>query len=192
MLKEAETINIDVGFENMMKTIYGYKCHGLAGRVTLTAWKRHLQQLFGTIRTAIEKNINGDDRHREIMIGRCDTAIDSVRRANSKDEICCSALTFAFELCFEILGELPNNWQTRKAHYHHITELSKYRTLNYIRTDSQKAGYILDLAYRDQLNKKDPQFDVLIKKFTGDCAKNPRRFLSWLRSEHKSLYDRYL
>ncbi len=136
MKKEPETIYVDLGFENLMASIYGW--YGNKSNIAhkpVRQWRRELIQLFGTIRTAIEKNVVGDERHKEHMMQRCNDTIENIRHAKFKDEISYAALQVTFELIFKLLGRLPNNWQKRRAHHSHVTQLSDYRTLSYTYKD---------------------------------------------------------
>jgi hypothetical protein len=190
MKKEPETIYSYLGFENLMASIYGWYGHnGAAAHKPVRLWKRELIQLFKTVRTAIEKNVTGDDRHKEYMMKRCDNAIDAIRHAKCKDEVTSFAAQFAFEINFLLLGRMPNNWQTRKAHHLRFTDLSNYRTLNYVRTDYQKAMQIIEHAFESHGADKEPSFEILIRKYNHDFSRDPHKFLSWIKAEHKALYD---
>lgn len=192
MKKQPETIFADLGFENLMASIYGWYGHnGSAARKPIRQWKRELMQLFGTVRTAIEKNITGDDRYKEHMMDRCNIAVEAIRLTTSKEQITCAATQFTFELIFKLLGCLPHNWQKRRAHHSRVTDLSSYRTLSYTRTAHQKVKQIMDYAHTGQLEDGEPTFEVLIQKLKHDFSDNPHKFLSWVKSEHKSLYDRF-
>jgi hypothetical protein len=193
MPRKAETIYIDLGFENLMSTLYGSSGHPcVAGHTPTRNWKKQLLQLFRTLRTAIAKNLNGDDPHKEHLMERCDTAIDAIKRAEFKDEIACDALQFAFEILFGLIGHLPNNWQKRRAHHSYVTSLARYRTFSYVGTARQKAQRVTHAAYYDRLGSADPNFETLINKLKRDCSDDPDRFLAWLRAEHRSLYDRFI
>ena len=148
-------------------------------------------QLFGTVRTAIEKNVTGDDQHKEHMMERCNIAAEAIQHAKSKEQITCAATQFAFELIFKLLGRLPHNLQTRRAHHSHVTALSAYRTLSYTRTAHQKVKQIIDYAYTGKLENGEPTFEMLIQKLKRDFSNNPHKFLSWVKAEHRSLYDRF-
>ena len=195
MRKEPETIFADLGFENLMAFIYGWYGHnGSATHKPATQWKRELIQLFGTIRTAIEKNVTGDTQHKENMMEHCTRASESIRQARSKDDISCATAQFAFELIFNLLGRLPNNYQKSKAYHARTTELSEYRTLSYTRTDRQKVKQITDYAYdnANHMENNDPTFDELINKLKKDFANNPHKFLTWLKAEYKPYYDKFI
>jgi len=175
-----------------MASIYGwYRHNGSATRKPVRQWKRELVQLFGTVRTAIEKNVTGDDRYREHIMDRCSTAVAAIRGAKTKEQIAIAATQFAFEIIFRLLGRLPNNWQTRNAHYSRVTDLSAHRTLSYTRTAQQKVTQILDYAHTDAPKDAEPTWDLLVQKLNRDFLGNPHKFLSWVRAEHKSLYDRF-
>lgn len=79
MTKERDIMTVDIGFEFLMSFIYGSHGHRCrAGHIPVLGWKRHLLQLFRTLKTAIQKNVTGDDRHKEYMMQRCETAISAV------------------------------------------------------------------------------------------------------------------
>ncbi|MEK6684127.1 MAG: hypothetical protein AABY46_05640 [Nitrospirota bacterium] len=175
-----------------MASIYGWYGHnGAATRKPIRRWKHELMQLFGTIRTAIEKNVTGDDRHKENMMEHCTNAVDAIRDAKSKEQIANAATQFAFKLIFKLLGRLPHNREKRRAHHSRVTDLSAYRTLSYTRTAHQKVKEIIDYAPTGQLGSGEPTSEVLIKKLTRDFSHNPHKFLSWVKTEHRSLYDRF-
>jgi hypothetical protein len=138
------------------------------------------------------KKRNGDDRHKERLIERCDTAVNAIKDAKFKDEIACDAIQFAFEILFDLIGHLPNNWQNRRAHHSHVTSLTRYRTFAYVGTARQQAQRVTDAAYYNRLPSTEPNFETLINKLKRDFSDDPDRFLAWLRAEHRSLYDRYI
>jgi hypothetical protein len=190
---ERNIMAVDIGFEFLMSFVFGWRGHhGTAGNIPAFRWKKHLLKLFRTLKSAIHKNVTGDDRHMEYMMERCDTAIGAIRSAKFKDEISCKSLQFAFELLFELLGHYPQNWQSRRAHHSRVTDLASYRTLSYTRTATQKVRQITDAAYANRNDSTGPSFEVLIEKLKHDFSGNPHKFLAWLRSEHRMLYDRFI
>lgn len=192
MRKEPEKIYVEVGFENLMRNIYGSAGHcSSAGHTRITSFKKQLLQLFRTLKTAIRKNVTGDDRYKESLMVRCDVAIAAVRSAAFRDEIVCDALQFTFELLFKLLGRIPDNRQSERAHHSHKTDLSAHRTFNYARTSQQRAKEITDAAFHNRLEEHNPSFETLITALRKQFHDDADKFLSWLRSEHKSLYDRF-
>lgn len=101
------------------------------------------------------------------------------------------ALQYSFEIILLVLGRLPNNWESRRAHHVHITDLGLYRTLCYCRSAKQRARQITDAAYYNHLKQDDPRFDTLIDKLRYEFHDDGDKFLTWLQSEHKDLYDRF-
>ena len=193
MPKEAENISVDLGFENLMNTIYGRNGHPcVAGHTSVRSWKKGVLQLFRTLKTAILKNVNGDDPYRNHLMERCDVAISAIKSSKYKDAIVCDALQFGFETLFSLLGRFPNNWQTRRAHHSHVTGLADYRTFSYVRTARQKAKQITDAAYYNRTEDGDPDFDTLITKLRREFRDDPEKFLTWLRAEHRKMYDRFI
>jgi len=144
------------------------------------------------LRRAVEKNVTGDDRHKELLIERCDTAIQVIRNAKFKDELVCDTLRSAFQLLFELLGRMPQNRQKRKAHYSSVTDLSSYRTFSYTRTATQETNQIIDYALEVRQGESKPNFDELIQKLQRDFSRNPHKFLAWLRAEHREFYDKFI
>ena len=192
MKRLKETIYVDIGFEGLMRTIYGTAGHPThAGDTLISAWKKQLLQVFRTLKTAIRKNIAGDDRYKEQLMTRCDSAICAIKHAATKDEITSAALAFSFEIAFSMLGRLPDNWMSRRAHHTHVTNLGDYRTLNYSRTSAQKVRQITDSAHKNRLKEADPSFETLVSKLRGDFHDDADRFLTWLRQEHPDLYGRF-
>jgi len=192
MTKQPKTVWVDSGFEYMMMFVFGSGLRGCSGHLRTTVWKKHLTRLFRTLKTAIERNVNGDDRYRQHLMSRCDVAVDSIKDAKLNDEIASRAIQFAFELLFSLLGQMPCNWQKNRVRPDLLTNLADYRTFGYVRTDRQKARQITDAAYYERLQKGDPKFGVLIGKLKDDFHDDPRRFLSWLRENHPSVYDRFI
>jgi len=193
MAKKSETIYIDLGFENLMSFIYGSGGHSCrAGHTSVNTWKKQLSQILRTLKTAIRKNVTGDERHKEHMMERCDNAIRAIRYAKFKDELVCDTLSIVFQLIFELIGHFPHNWQSRKVHHSRVTDLSIYRTFSYTRTAKQKAKQITDHAYTKTEAECTPSFEVLISKLKKEFSDDPHKFLDWLRAEHKQFYDQFI
>ena len=190
MPKEAERVSVELTFENMMSSLFGSHGHpGSAGSTSMHYWKKVLLQLFRTLKTAIAKNVNGDDPYRNHLMQRCEDAVSAIKSSKFKDAIACDALRFGFELLFSLIGRFPNNRKKRQAH---VAGLAEHRTFSYVRTASQKARQITDAAHRNQLESSDPNFDTLMTKLKREFADDPERFLAWLRAEHRSLFDRFI
>ena len=158
----------------------------------MKSWKKSVLQLFRTLKTAILKNVNGDDPYRNHLMERCDVAVSAIKSSQYKDAIVCDALQFGFELLFKLIGRLPVNWQKRRAYHSHITGLAEYRTFSYARTARQKAKQITDAAYDKRLKDGEPDFDALITKLKREFRDDPEKFLTWLRVEHRQIYDRFI
>ena len=190
--KTPESIYVSLGFEGLLSTIYGTSGHSShAGHTEISSWKKHLLQVFRTLKTAIRKNVTGDDRYKEQLMTRCDCAISAITNATFKDKIACDALSFSFEIAFALLGRLPDNRRSRRAHHTHVTNLGDYRTLSYSRTASQKARQITDSAHKNCLNETEPSFETLISTLRRDFHDDADRFLTWFRQEHPDLYGRF-
>lgn len=175
-----------------MRHLYGFRGHSAgAGYTPLNSWKKQLTRLFGTLKTAIRKNVNGDDRHRDEMMERCDVAIDAIRRSKYKDEIMNYTITFCFEISFALLGHRQDNWQDSKAHHSHVTQLNTYRTFAYVRTPTQIARQITDAAYKNRLSSWHPSFEILIGKLRGEFHNDAEKFVKWIRTEYPDLYSQF-
>ena len=193
MTKQDDTVGIDLGFENLMSCLYGrsgHSCH--AGHTDFSSWKKQLLQVFKTIKTAIRKNMTGDERHKDHLMTRCDHAAITIKEAKSSYELSPKIISLLIEITFELLGHLPRNCRTGKANHSLVTDLSVYRTLSYTRTAKQKAKQITDysLARSDRLDE--PKFEELILKLKKDFSNDSEKFLRWLRIEHREFHDRFI
>jgi hypothetical protein len=192
MPKQTDTVGIDLGFENLMHCIYGHSGHSCrAGHTSFTSWKKQLSQVFRTLKTAIRKNMTGDDRHKERLMARLDHATITIHEAKSSYELSPKLLSFLLEIAFELLGRLPRNSKRRKANHNLITDLSDYRTLNYARTAKQKTKQVTDYAFARADSRDEPKFEDLIYKLKRDFSNDSDKFLSWLRVEHRDFHDRF-
>jgi len=193
MVKEPDSIYLDLRFENLMSDIYGRGGHSCgAGPISISSWKKQLLQLVRTIKTAIRKNVNGDDSHRKYMMQRCDDALIATRYSKSKSELCSNAVSITVELIFHLIGNFPHNRKSRRTHPSQVTDLSTYRTFSYTRTAKQRAKQITDYVYTKPEGKFDPTFEFLISKLKRDFSNDSDKFLEWLRTEHRQLYDQFI
>jgi hypothetical protein len=129
------TIYVDHHLETVTSQIYGQMGHSCkTGHKELSDWKKDLVKLFRTIGQAVKKNVNGDDNHRDLVVRRCDTAINSIKSCQSIDAASMKAIGFSIEIIFQLLGHFPQNFLKMRAYHGDVTDLSKYRIFTYVRT----------------------------------------------------------
>jgi hypothetical protein len=190
-LKGANETYVEVGFANLMQFIYGYRrCEVKAGWSKVAHFKRGVIKLFRTVAAAAERNVHGDDAHREEIADRCNVAVNSLRRSNTIDAVTQHAVQGAFEVIFLLLGRLPRNWQKPVAGFRSTVELAKFRTFTYVRTDTQRVDEMVDYAYRQKQGREAELFDRVIAVRLRH-PRNDRKVLDWIRANEPELYRRF-
>lgn len=111
----TDTTYIELAFEGMLGNLYGKQANPIrAGRTSLPHLKRTVAKVFRTLAKASQRNINGDDRHRERIITTRGNAATEITNCASPDELYQTALTYAFLINFHLLGGTPrNSWKDR-------------------------------------------------------------------------------
>jgi hypothetical protein len=139
----------------------------------------------------IRKSIAGDDAHRDYIIQRCDVMKNAIKRRKGKDELNCFVAQFGFEILFDLVGGLPQNWQKPKTRPDLVTAPPPFRTLTYSRTPEQRSQQILDAAYRNRLGDRDPKFELLYEIFDRVCKKDGQKFLASIKQLYPDVYRRF-
>ena len=183
---------VELAFENLLSFVYGSHGAGIsAGWTSLPYFKKSLLKLFKTLRAATERNIHGDEAHRAEITGICESAIETIGRAKTKDEVTQWALNYTFHMIFLLLGRFPKNWRKTKAGWQSNVALSEFRTLAYIRTPKQKVAQVLAYAYQHMpAESEDSEFSRII----AAKQRHPHdesRVLAWIRSNEPKLYARF-
>ncbi len=190
---EQETTYGTVGFQNLLGMIYGTGGHSVdASLISLRNLKRILVKLLGTLSVAAERNITGDEAHKAQIALRFRAAIQSISIAKSKDEVNQRALAACIEANFLLLGQLPNNGRKRRTNWRGTVELGDYRTLFYVRTDTQRVAEMIHHEYK-KLRGDDYEsscFARLIRQ-RQKHPKDDHTVLKWIRQNEPALFDRF-
>lgn len=183
---------VSLAYENLHTFVYGRSGAIVrAGFTPLPLFKKSLIKLLLTLARAAERNINGDEKHREKVSSRFSEAADQVKSAKTKDEAVLAALTAAIGANFELMGRLPRNWRKAKADWRSAVDLSAYRTLGYVRTDRQRIQQILDYCYNQPQPNEGPGLFEEIIDIRNKHPHDDARVLSWIRDNKPTLFSQF-
>jgi hypothetical protein len=192
-MDDRNDIYIEVGFENMLESIYGTKSLR-AGWKWLKYFRKELLKVARTLRRAVEKNVHGDRAHRQRILERFDHFEEYAGKLKSKDKLVQAALHLLIETQFELLGRMPRNWKpgtTGRAHHSKYQDLADYRTFYYIRTPEQRLQEIIDYAYRHcDMSEDENLFTRLIEQ-RHKHPHDPEKVLGWVRENEPETYGEF-
>ena len=119
------------------------------------------------------------------------SAIQSVAISKSKDELNQRVLTACFKANFLLLGQLPNHTKKRRSNWRGEVELNEYRTLFYLRSDTQRVSEMIHYEYTQlHPDKKDSCFSRLIEQ-RRKHPKNDHAVLQWIRQNEPKLFAQF-
>lgn len=183
---------VELAYENLLAFIYGRSGRVVtAGWTTLPLLKKSITKVFRTLSRAAERNINGDEAHKENIRRRCDVAIQAVNRSKSKDEVSQIALAFSVELNFHLLGRMPKNWKKGKADWRASIDLAEFRTLCYVRTAKQRIDEIIDYAYNLPEEHDGTSLFQRIIDFRNKHPHDDPAVLSWIKKNEPESYAKF-
>ena len=190
--KGNKEVCIELSYEKLLELIYGVRHIGLkAGWTGIAPFRRSLVRLFKTLATAADRNILGDDGHRDAIRQHCEHAAETARHTTTIDALNQHAIGNAIELAFLLLGRLPRNWDKPVAGWQSTVDLSKFRSLVYVRTPTQRVAEMTDHAYRSSdMSAEDSQFTRVIT-VRRRHPRDDRKVLAWIRANEPALYRRF-
>ncbi len=160
-----------------------------AGWTSLATFKKSLKKIFRTLSLAAAQSVNGDDAHRDEIARHCLAAVEAITRSKTKDEVAQRALVYAIELGFHLLGRFPHNSRRSGAVWQSNTHLSKFRTLNYVRTPKQRIDQILEYAFRLPGEYEGSLFERLIRQ--RKAHRDDLVVLDWIRENEPKVFTKF-
>jgi hypothetical protein len=189
--QSEDIITTDLSFEHMLSFLFGQKrFHGRSGHLSPRVWRGQILEIFKTLEKAVRETLNGDDRHRQEIEKHCQRAIADLRRARSTGQISVTAIEHLTYIVFLVIGEWPNNWEKgiRDAPHPKNWNLTRYRTLQYLRSDEQKIQQIISLTEKPEFSKLLPSRNDLWNQLHQRCKGNARQFIAWFKIEYRDIY----
>ncbi len=171
--------------EDMLRDILGSYYNRWHGHeLTEKEWKHILKKISSKLTIAIKRNINTDYIHSEQL----QNSLEHINR-NIKDKINSDTdiILALVGLCFQLIGDLPNNSDKKHATNEKLFDLDTKRSIYYLQNNKQKMKLILDSANHTPFNDY-YSYDDLMSKLYLDFNSNPRRFNEWYKSEYPKLY----
>lgn len=180
-----------MSFERVFRGIYGIANGVRAGSVTLAQFRKDMIKVISSLSHAASRNVHGDNAHRRQIVERFESAIQTMRRAETKDEITQASLVCLIECNFLLLGRLPANSKKTRAGWRAKIELGSHRTLWYTRLPGQQIAEIMDYLYEKGWEDYDTsvckRFDEIRRKHQYD----DQRALDLMREMEPTLFERF-
>lgn len=177
---------VPLGFEFFLKDLYGTQYHGYVGEKSLSTWRKDMAKLIHTIRRAIQLNVSSDRHHHVTMDTTCDHAEQHIRRAKSIDDVSQETIQTLARLCFLLMGQMPNHFDTKAPYRDEHWVLHAERSIGFVQTDGQKVNVILSLARDGHFGGREQATEFRLKLHE---LGTPTKFLEWFRSEHAADYS---
>ncbi len=173
--------------EDMLRRILGgYYTNWHGYELTEKQWKYVLRKLLMKIEIAIEANIVTDHIHHNriaFQLGCMKRCL--IEEGNTDPENVIALIG----LCFELIGDLPDNRHRKHANKKEYFSLSDKRTVHFLQSIRQKVNIILESAWYEPFKDYYSHGD-LHDKFRLDFGCRPREFVEWYKTEFPKLYTK--
>jgi len=187
---KKEEISIPITFEVLLKQLYGrVNYHGSSGHYNITRLKKIYVKIIASIKRAITLNLSEiDSIYKNNLIEHCSNTISKIKICKDIDRINITIIDFYTRLSFQLLGDLPDNWDCHRTAHSSNWKLDKHRNILYISSDKQKSFIILD-SYRNYANELKPfSEEDLWNKLNYELSNNYTKFIDWFKLEYPLVY----
>lgn len=184
------SIDISLGFENMLSFLFGKdNHHGDVGSMTHPEWKKTLLKIINAIEKSVNQNVNFTDSYQKVELDR---AINEVKvriaRSNSINQTSHDMILYLTKIIFNILGRVPENWDKKNTSRKELWKLSDFRTLGYTQNYTQKANLIIYLSDYSNYNEGLPPKRDLQRKLYMELKCNDFEFVEWFKLKYPQNY----
>jgi len=178
-------------FEILLKRLYGNRryfqyCNGWK---TSQKWQDAVIKIFIAIEKCIVNTIDcNDSAHKEELLSLCQTAQEEITKAKTINKINITSILYLSELSFNLIGDMPDNWNKKKINKNQHWQLNAHRQIIYYQSDMHKANLIIDKA---PLVNENSEYNncILSNKLHYDFNKDYTRFIDWHKMTYKEKHS---
>ena len=184
-------IYIPIEVEHFLSIVLGKRStHGLTGFHQRSIWIKTLKRLFKHFQKSVEANFLSDTLHEHQLHNSLVKLKGSIKPGASEVEI----TAILFELCFLLLGNIPDHWRKKTINRPEYFVLDRFRTLHYSQSPKQKAELIIKTYIEPELTRNDKRgenAESIWLKYLRFHNKQHRHaeFVSWFKENYKNQYE---
>ena len=184
-------IYIPIEVEHFLSIVLGKRStHGLTGFHQRSIWIKTLKRLFKHFEKYVEANFLSDTLHEHQLHNSLVKLKGSIKPGASEVEI----TAILFELCFLLLGNIPDHWRKKTINRPEYFVLDRFRTLHYSQSPKQKAELIIKTYIEPELTRNDKRgenAESIWLKYLRFHNKQHRHaeFVRWFKENYKNQYE---
>ena len=183
-------ISIPTNFETILKQLYGCaNYHGSSGHHNYIWLRKIYTKIINSIKRSIILNLTElDNYHKNRLIKHCDDTMLGIKKTTNINRININIIGFYTKLTFQLLGDLPDNWNNIKTANNSCWKFDKHRKIIYLSNNEQKTFIILD-SFKDYAKELSPiSEDELWNKLNYEFLNNYNKFIEWFKIEFPLVY----
>jgi len=179
---------IDIWLTHLFHQIYGEsEYYQFKGVSTLAEHKKQFDKLLITIKKVFSESCGGTDKYHFLEINELiENQNSELKEKKSVEELYQSLIVFFPQLCFLIIGHIPQNLSEDKLDNRSKWNLNKYRQINYSQTRAQKSILVIDLLRNEKIKELDT-YNVEMEKFRSHRLKG-ESFINWFIRNYPLIY----
>ena len=190
MKKKQVTISIPIEYEYLLSNLFGKSnYHAVTGSGDIKFLKKTLFRLFKSLSRSVQLNVVSGD---EILMSEiemlCDNALSELKQNQTAELLMLKMISYLTRICFQLIGQYPNNWSKRSTNLNKEWKLDKYRNVVYTSNFQQKSFLILDNYSRFASSTTHPKVEVLWDKLNYDFNNDYLKFIKWFKKEYNDIY----
>jgi hypothetical protein len=178
-------------FVILLKRLYGKHkfLQYCSGYKTSQQWKETINEIFIAIEKCITNTIDCDDyTHKEELLALCCIAQQEITKAKTINKINITSILYLSKLSFNLIGDMPDNWDKKKVNKNQHWQLNAHRQIIYYQSNMHKANLIIDKA--PSVNESSEYNNCsLSNKLHYDFNKDYARFIDWHKITYKEKHS---
>lgn len=162
--------------------------HGFVGQHDIGSWKTQMVKVFRAISRSITLNIDSDEYQINELSSLIERYCANVKKADSIDKINVLTIEALIKICFQLLGELPNNWDKKATSHSQAWILNTFRKVSYSQNLDQKVNLLISLTNDVDYSKRLPKRNILEAKLYDQLNNDKKEFIAWFKKEYTEVY----
>ena len=179
---------VDFGLTMLFNQIYGEEeYYNFKESASLVKYKKQFSKLIITIKKSFLDSCKDTDKQHQLEVEKIvDNQLQKIKSNSNLEELYRSMMVFFPRLCFLLIGQIPQNSNSRLKDNRNNWKLTDFRKLEYTQTQEQKFELICSLLKNKDLEELDT-YKVEFEKYQKTKNSN-ERFIDWFHRTYPEIY----
>lgn len=189
-MKEYRASSISLGY--LFNQLYGQdSCNEIRDFQDVSLLKKYCLKLIKSYSHAIEQTIEVSDRNQINNLKKIlSHGEEQIKRCKTFSELDQIFIFTQSRLIFQLLGEIPNRWQSKKVQNRKENwKLNSYRQIQYVQTINHKGRLAFNLIKDKYLDKFGSWTNFMLDVYWKECNNKPKKLLDYLKQNHPDIYE---